>query len=81
MNDTLGWVYYKKGMPILAVQPFRDSVERAPKNPMYQFHLGLAYVKTGDTAGARKALEAALALDPKFKGAEEAQKTLASLKS
>jgi Flp pilus assembly protein TadD len=81
VNDTLGWIYYKKGLAALAIPPLRDSVEKAPKNATYHFHLGLAYVKNGDTAEGRKSLAAALALDPKFKGADEAQRTLASLKS
>jgi Tfp pilus assembly protein PilF len=74
-------VYYKKGLAALAIPPLRESVDKDPKNAMYQFHLGLAYVKSGDAAAGRKALEAALALDPKFAGADEAQRTLASLKS
>ena len=65
VNDTLGWVYYKKGLATLAIPPFRDSVEKAPKSAVYQYHLGLAYAKAGDKDGARKALEAALQLDPK----------------
>jgi tetratricopeptide (TPR) repeat protein len=81
VNDTLGWVYYKKGLAELAIPPLLESVGKAPKHPMYQYHLGLAYVKTGDVANGRKALETALALDPKFQGADDAQRVLATLKS
>ena len=80
VNDTLGWVYYKKGLATLAVSPFQQSIEKDPKNPMYHYHLGLAYTKTGDKDGARKALEQALQLNPKFEGAADAQRALAEIK-
>jgi Flp pilus assembly protein TadD len=68
-------------MAALAIPPLRESVDKAPKDPMYQYHLGLAYAKNGDNTNARKALEAALALGPKFAGSEDAKKILSSLKS
>jgi tetratricopeptide (TPR) repeat protein len=79
VNDTLGWVYYKKGMASLAIPPLLQSVQRDPRNAVYQYHLGLAYVQSGDRTAARKALEQALQINPKFDGAEEAKKTLAGL--
>jgi Flp pilus assembly protein TadD len=51
----------------------------APKNPIYQFHIGLAYAQLGEDAKARRALEYALKVAPGFDGAPEAKKTLASL--
>ena len=80
VSDTLGWVYYKKGLPSLAVPVFRESVDRSPKNAVYQYHLGLAYAKSGNDEEARKALEQALVLDPKFDGSADAQRVLAGLK-
>ncbi len=80
INDTLGWVYYKKGLPALAIQPMKESVEQDPKNAGYHYHLGLAYLKTGDKENARKSLEQALVLDRKFDGAVEAQRILGELK-
>jgi Flp pilus assembly protein TadD len=79
VNDTLGWLYYKKGLATLAVPPLRESVKSDPKNPIYQYHLGLAYAKNGDTANARQALTQALSLKPNFEGAEDARRVLASL--
>ena len=32
MDDTLGWVYYKKGLAELAVRPLEDSLRRKPDN-------------------------------------------------
>ncbi len=80
VSDTLGWVYYKKGLPSLAVPIFRESVDKSPKNAVYRYHLGLAYAKSGHLEDARKALEQALALDPKFNGSADAQSVLAGLK-
>jgi len=79
VNDTLGWVYYKKGLAALAVPPLRESVEGDPKNPAYHYHLGLAYAKAGDNAKARAALQQALTLKPDFEGAADAKQLLASL--
>jgi putative PEP-CTERM system TPR-repeat lipoprotein len=79
INDTLGWVYLKKDLPQLAIPPFRVSVEKDPKNPTYQYHLGLAYSKSGDDARARVALRTAVALKPDFAGADDARKLLAAM--
>lgn len=80
VSDTLGWVYYKKGMAELAIRPFEFSVEKDPKNPVFAFHLGLAYAKAGRTDKARETLDRALKLQPDFPGADQARTTLASLK-
>jgi tetratricopeptide (TPR) repeat protein len=79
INDTLGWVYMKKDLAALAIPPFRISVEKAPNNPSYHYHLGLAYAKTGNVEGARKSLETAIKLKPDFEGADDARRVLASL--
>jgi tetratricopeptide (TPR) repeat protein len=79
VDDTLGWVYYKKGLATLAITSFQASIQKDPKNPIYHYHLGLAYAKNGDKDKAKIALKEALALNPSFEGASEAQKTLASL--
>ncbi len=81
VNDTLGWVYYKKDLRELAVKTLENSVGKDPKNVIFQYHLGLAYAKAGQSIKARRALEEALRLKPDFDGADEARKTLASLKS
>ena len=80
VNDTLGFIYYKKSLPALAVPALRASVESDPNNPSYQYHLGLAYVLAGDKAQARQSLAKALALKPQFDGAKDAQSVLDSLR-
>jgi tetratricopeptide (TPR) repeat protein len=79
LNDTLGWVYYKKGLQGHAIAAFRRSVDKDGANPLYHYHLGLAYAKNGDHSRARQSLQKALALDPNFVGSSDARKTLASI--
>ena len=78
VDDTLGWIYYKKGLSTLAIESFENSTLKQPTNAVYAYHLGLAYHKNGDAAKARKELERALRLKPDFDGAAEARKLLES---
>ena len=78
IHDTLGWVYYRKELPSLAIPPFEQSIAKDGGNPTYHYHLALALVKSGgDSARARKALQTALQLKPDY---TDAQKLLDSLK-
>jgi tetratricopeptide (TPR) repeat protein len=79
VNDTLGWVYYKRDLATLAIPPLKASVAADPSNPYYHYHLGLAYAKAGETAAARESLERVLELNPKFEEAEQVKAALASL--
>jgi tetratricopeptide (TPR) repeat protein len=80
-DDTLGYIYYKKGLATLAISSLQQSVAADPGNPTYLCHLGLAYAQNGDTTKARKSLEQALKIRSDFEGAAEARKVLISLKS
>jgi tetratricopeptide (TPR) repeat protein len=71
--DTLGWIYYKKGLYGNAVQEFSDSLEKLPENATVHYHLGAALLKKGDKARAKLSLEKALALDDNFDGAKDAR--------
>ena len=88
--DTLGWVYYKKGLYGAAAEQLKKAVsadEAAARttnsvaSPTYRFHLGMALSAKGDKAGARREIETALRLSEKtnFPEADEARKTLATL--
>jgi tetratricopeptide (TPR) repeat protein len=81
VQDTLGWIYYKKGFQTLAIASFRASVDKDPKNATYLTHLGLAYAKNGDVSKARETLENALKTDPNAHGADEARKFLGAFRS
>jgi tetratricopeptide (TPR) repeat protein len=88
--DTLGWVYYKKGLYGAAVEQLRKAVElderatRASNGspaPNYHYHLGMALKAKGDKEAARRELELAVRLSEKapFAEAGEARGVLASL--
>jgi tetratricopeptide (TPR) repeat protein len=77
--DTLGWVYYRKGLYDPAISEFRDSLAKAPDNPAVVYHLGMSYLKKGEKEKARAELEKALRLSAAFPGADEARRALAEL--
>jgi Flp pilus assembly protein TadD len=76
VNDTLGWIYHKKGLSAMGVAPLLQSVQKDPANPNYHFHLGMAYLGSGDKVKGRAALQKALSLDPNFSEAAEARQRL-----
>jgi tetratricopeptide (TPR) repeat protein len=80
VDDTIGWIYYTKGLFSLAIRPFEESLKKRPDSAEVLFHLGLTYAKLGEKAKAREALERALKLDPAA-GGEEARRVLASVSS
>jgi tetratricopeptide (TPR) repeat protein len=80
VNDTLGFIYYRKNLLSLAISTLTMSAQKDPRNALYQFHLGLAYAKAGDATRAKPLLTRALELKPDFDGAEEARALLSSSK-
>jgi len=74
--DTMGWIYYKKGLYDSAISEFKDSLGKIPDNADVHYHLGLAYYKKGDMDRGRAQLEKALSLNSNFKGANEARRIL-----
>jgi tetratricopeptide (TPR) repeat protein len=81
INDTLGWIYYRKNMAGRAVSHLETSARTSPNNAIFQFHLGMAYMQNGNWDDARRALKRAVALQPHFDGIAEATKALASLEN
>jgi tetratricopeptide (TPR) repeat protein len=77
--DTLGWIYYKKGLYDSAISEFEDSLEKLPDNPTVNYHLGMAYYQKGDKIRAKKQLQKAISLDTDFDGANEARSVLSKL--
>ena len=62
--DTLGWIYLKKNLPDNALELFKNNVSKAPKNPTYRYHLGMALYQKGDKAHAKQELQTALTNGP-----------------
>jgi tetratricopeptide (TPR) repeat protein len=77
--DTLGWIYYLKGTYLSAIAEFQDSLELSPDNAEVNYHLGMAYYKSGQNAKAKDYLKKALDLKAGFSGAEEARSALKEL--
>ena len=65
--------------PSQAITALRDSIDRSPKNPLFHYHLGLAYMRSGDRSKAKTTLEEALRLSTNFPGAADARKQLSTL--
>lgn len=79
VNDTLGWVYYRKGLASIAVPLLEISVEKDPKSASYRYHLGMACLKVGERNRGQRLLGEALRLDSNFEGASDARRALASM--
>jgi Flp pilus assembly protein TadD len=78
VDDTLGWVYVKHRLASLAIEPLERSVKKDPTNAQFHYHLGVAYLQTGNRARAREAFDRALTLGLSSSEAAEATKALAS---
>lgn len=63
VQDTLGWVYYRKSMYPTAVQYLKASTDAEP-TAKHEFHLAMAYLKNGDRLQGQALLRAALGKDP-----------------
>jgi tetratricopeptide (TPR) repeat protein len=91
--DTLGWVYFRRGLYRDSVEQLRRAVDGAVKrggdNSLYRWHLGAALAKNGDKAAARRELQKSLELaaqeqqrpvkPPSTTPVEEVRRTLESL--
>jgi tetratricopeptide (TPR) repeat protein len=79
INDTLGYVYHKKGMSSMAVPPLREAAEKDPANGIYHYHLGLALAASGDKPGAASSFKRALAATLSPEQTAEVKSALASV--
>ena len=74
--DALGWAYYKLGSPDLAVRELEQSVQLNPRNPIYQYHLGMAYASARRWDKAAQSLRSALRESANFPYANAAKAEL-----
>jgi tetratricopeptide (TPR) repeat protein len=81
VNDTLGWIYYRKDMAGRAVPYLEASVQKNPGDPTGYYHLGMAYVRNGELDKGRAALQKAVNSKVEFDGITDARKTLAQIGS
>jgi Flp pilus assembly protein TadD len=61
--------------------PFlKQAVTGMPDNPVHRYHLGAAFLKSGNQVAGRKELETALRISGTFEGAAKARALLATQK-
>jgi tetratricopeptide (TPR) repeat protein len=77
--DTLAWAYYHKGIYGSAISLLEEAVKKAPQDPSFHYHLGMAYQKAGNLARAREHLQRALEINPKLPQADEIRRLLTEM--
>ena len=75
IDDTIGWVFYRKGIYRTAVTHLESAVAKG-KDPAAKYHLAMAYLKSGDRERGKQALDAALKFNPNLAEARAAQQVL-----
>jgi tetratricopeptide (TPR) repeat protein/Zn-dependent protease with chaperone function len=78
VRDTLGLIYFKKGLTDQAISTFSQLVSKPAAKSSYHYHLALALNQKGDGFGARRELFEALKNSP---SAEESRKIDGLLRS
>jgi tetratricopeptide (TPR) repeat protein len=80
-RDTLGWVYYKKGMLPEALAELRAASMEAPENPRINYHLGVVAYRDNDINGAYYKVKAAVDSGVAFPEIDEARKLLQEIEA
>jgi tetratricopeptide (TPR) repeat protein len=78
--DTLGWAFYHKHVYTSAIGLFKEAVKKEPDNALFNYHLGLAYAKSGQAALARQQLDRVVKLKPNFPEVDQLRKAVAEAK-
>ena len=69
IQDTMGWVYYRKGNYQTAAKYLKSAVDKE-STPKRQFHLALSYLKAGEQHLGRQMMQSALQRDPNLANTE-----------
>ena len=80
VHDTLAWTYYQKGLYDIALRHFERG-QTTGADPRRQYHLAMAYLRSGHEARGRTALAAALRANPGLPEAAAARKVLADVQA
>jgi tetratricopeptide (TPR) repeat protein len=76
VNDTLGWVHYKRNSYALAISQFKQALEHRPEDSTIRYHLALAQYANGEKEQAIALLEKVLAGEVQFREKKEVETTL-----
>lgn len=77
--DTLGWVYHKLEKPDRSIPLLKYSISKSPHNPIFNYHLGMAYARIGRDNLAVQHLKTALSSD-NFRHKDEASAALETIR-
>jgi len=77
--DTLAWAYIRKGVYGSAIDLLEKALTQQPNNPMFHYHIGLAYMGMKNHAAAVAQFKQVLKLDPQNAKGDEIRKYLADL--
>jgi tetratricopeptide (TPR) repeat protein len=72
VDDTIGWVYYKKGLHHLAIRHLERAAEKT-RDARTRYHLAIAYFSAGDRRQGQNTLAVARELNPDLPEAKLAQ--------
>jgi tetratricopeptide (TPR) repeat protein len=78
--DTLGLAFYQKRVYTSAINLFKEAVKKEPDNAVFNYHLGLAYAKSGQAALAKQQLERVMKINPNFRDVDELRRAVAEAK-
>jgi tetratricopeptide (TPR) repeat protein len=79
IDDTLGWILFKRGDYSNALPLLQESAGKLPDVPEVQFHLGMAYYMLGQDGAAQAALQKAVDAGADFPSKDEARRRLSLL--
>jgi tetratricopeptide (TPR) repeat protein len=79
--QAIAWVHYTRGAHDKALALLLPIAERAPDDPLLNYHLGMALLKSGQPEKARGKLELALQEKTPFVGRADAEQALKTLKA
>ena len=66
VQDAYAWALHRAGRSAEALPLARASPRPGPRSPVFAYHLGAVEAAAGDPAAARRALQRALDLNPRF---------------
>jgi predicted Zn-dependent protease len=78
-SDTLGWVHVRKNRAQLGLPYLQAAIEKDSANPVFRYHVGVAYEQLGEYAKARTELTRAVQGTARFKGADDARALLKAI--
>jgi Flp pilus assembly protein TadD len=79
VQDTLAWIQFKLGDLPQARQILTQALVEAPENPVFNYHMGVILMESGNSIEAKQRLETALAGKQSFAGRDKAEEMLKAL--